>query len=431
VKRLQDRGTVVCDIARRGLLFVAALLLTHADTRGEDRVTITGTLQAAVAQPQIYVQLSENQRVLEGKSALAELDLGLEDIVGHGGIEKSFIAFLDTGASAYVISRSTASRFGIATQPDAVFHEVGLHGETPMDVSRPYTLALAEVSGKVIEQPGDRFNIVDRAAIMQLSRPREGVDDAMAMLVGEINVVGMPAIQHFVVEIDPSPLRGGEGEADPGVGEIDLLANLDNLGSGPAVRLRPQGSMPADVDLRIALDMVDYNRKRNPHDRGPKPSLAANPVIRNITTTHGGRNFRGDWLLDTGAAVSIISKAQARALGLVDAAGDPVRNPDFTLPIGGISGEVTNTAGFVIESLAITDRRGRTLVYQSLHVIVHDVGIVLDDGSEVILDGVFGLNLLLPTMGGMAGGLPSTFDNGPFRRIWIDTANRTLGLKLN
>jgi len=71
------------------------------------------------------------------------------------------------------------------------------------------------------------------------------------------------------------------------------------------------------------------------------------------------------------------------------------------------------------------------LVYQSLHVIVHDVGIVLDDGSEVILDGVFGLNLLLPTMGGMAGGLPSTFDNGPFRRIWIDTANRTLGLKLN
>ncbi len=421
-------------------LIVACIALAAGAQTVERRgntFIIEGTLEAAAGMPQVHVQLSRNGRVLEGKSMLAELDLGLglEDILGEQGMESSFAAFLDTGASAYVISPITAERFGIRRDDGAVYHEVGVHGETPMDVSMPYALAVAGTTGMLTDRPGNRFQSVARRAVMQMSRPPEqGAGDELttAMLMGEINVVGMPAIQQFVVDIDPSPMGAGLGNlqldenalADP----LALLDNMDDLGVGPAVRLLPMNTPPNAADVTVPLNLVNFNRMNNPKDRGSKPDLAPNPVIENIVTQQRGRNFKGDWLLDTGAMVSIISTKQAILLGLIDVDGEPMERVTFQIPLGGISGRATVADGFVIEHMTVPAAGGKQITYRNVHAVVHDVGIQLDSGDYLILDGVFGLNLMMPTMGGLATGLPTGVAGGPFSRIVIDASRGELRL---
>ena len=58
--------------------------------------------------------------------------------------------------------------------------------------------------------------------------------------------------------------------------------------------------------------LVDFNR-RHPRNRGPLPSLATNPVVAGVRDRGRRRPTpSGDWLLDTGAACTMISTATAR-----------------------------------------------------------------------------------------------------------------------
>lgn len=436
------------------LAVVVLLLLTGALRAREQpapqvhfqagRVTVDNTLEAAVGQPRIHVQLSRRGKILKGKNPLAGLDLGLEEILGDAaGPQETFLAYLDTGASAFVLSQSTADRFGVQVLDHAVYHEVGLHGETPMGVTHPYRLELADSSGMLNDQPGEKRHLISLNARMQVNRANlaantpggnaGGDAEAQQMLAAmtEVNVIGMPAIRKYVVEIDPSPmgntLAGGldpNMRVDPNAPLDQLLGGVQDIGAGPAVRLHLPDAMPRDVDIVIPLEYVDYNRRRNPKDRGDKPDLAPNPMIRNVITAVGRSSFRGDFLLDTGATVTIISTKHARALGIEG------KQPQFTLPIGGIGGNVVNAPGYLIDQLYVPGDNGDQLLYRNCRTIVHDIGITLDDGTHVVLDGVFGMNLLLPTMAGIGLGLPTDVADAPFRKIWIGGPNGKLGLNV-
>ena len=429
---------------------------TTVETQRDGDVVIEGTLQAVPGYPRVHVQLRRNGQVVTGEPAqlggLGGLQ-GLGDLLQRqGGRDaqparaRSFTAFLDTGASAYVISKSTADRFGLARIPNALYHETGLHGQIPMHVSRPYTVALSGTSGRIADEPAD-FRVVDRNARLQL-QPKPPGNPLVAMAMGELNIVGMPAIRELVVEFDAAPMQGGGGlagqlkglrglQGGQGGGNGQMLQNLDQIldkldqvGVGPAVRLHPPDFQPRNVDLVIPLDGVNYTRQNNPKDRGPLPTLAKNPVVRNITTRHGNQSFTGDWLFDTGAPASLISTEQAEALGLYRN-GNPVRPPDFSIQLGGAGGKMTNAPGFRIDRLRIPTARGRTIEYRDVHVLVHDVGVTLDNGERVVLDGIFGTNLLLPTVslgGGL--GLPTGSAAGPYEHIWIDGPRGRLLLDL-
>jgi hypothetical protein len=153
-------------------------------------------------------------------------------------------------------------------------------------------------------------------------------------------------------------------------------------------------------------------------------------MITGVVTEHGPRTFTADWFLDTGAAASMISTAHARALGLYDEAGKPVRAPDFTVMLGGIGGGLQRADGFIIERLKIKAARSRTLEFHRAHVVVRDVGIELPDGQMFVLQGVLGMNLLLPSASGLGEGDLSGLREAPFRRIWIDGPRHTLSLDL-
>jgi len=416
-----------------GLLLLAAMLwpaaaLAQPAVAAPRVVVLPPTFEASMGQPKVLVRLSRNGQPVAGPSQLA--GLGLDDMLGSdGGREDTFAAYLDTGASAIVVSAETAARFGITREPGAVYHEAGLHGQTPMHVSGPFDVAVGDAP--------QALRPTLRGARLQINaKPLTGI---MAMM-GEINVVGMPVIERYVVELDPlSEEPAGDaamlGELTKDLGlDVDLsaLAQLDRLlGGGTKVTLHPPAYVaPTQAfDYAIPLKLADFNRYHNPADKGAKPALARNPMLRVRTQTDAGA-FEGDWLLDTGAAACIISTAHAAALGLVDADGNPLKPQVFTLPLGGIGGDVSSPPGFVVDVLRLTADDGTILEYRDVHLLVHDIGTTLDDGTEVILDGVFGMNLLLPGAQGLSTGFPTNFGPPPFRRIWIDTQRQRLVLKL-
>ena len=138
---------------------------------------------------------------------------------------------------------------------------------------------------------------------------------------------------------------------------------------------------------------------------------------------------RGNWLLDTGATISLISKKQAMQLGLMNAQGQPMKSPDFSLPLGGI-GNMIQVPGFQIDRLIIPTKSGRRIVFNQARVGVHDITF-FDETKQTLrtLDGVFGGNFLCASAK-MEGLLPGDISHTVFDKIVIDMHGKTLGFRL-
>lgn len=371
------------------------VLLLGATAVAGQTLVVEGTLEAALGHPKVWVQLSNGPHVLNRRAAPSDY----------------FRAYLDTGASASVLTHSTLAAFGAEAHPHGRFHEYGLAGETAMRVSLPYGVALA--SNDDVPPRFERLSDETRFEVNTAA-----VDPVQQLVTGELNVIGMPFIRGRVVEIRPGiapPVSGPGllqrlGQALGGQRGLDTLnAALD----GPALTLHPPSFSPRRFDFELVLTYRDFSRHRNPADVAPAPSLAPNPVVERVILRHRGKTSVGDWLLDTGASTSFVSTAQARSLGVLD------RSPSFTMPISGISGRPVKARGYRIDRLELRGVR-KKLVFKNAHVLVFDIAATLDDGRRVILDGVLGNNLLLPSVGGLANGIPDRANDSPFATITID-----------
>lgn len=111
-------------------------------------------------------------------------------------------------------------------------------------------------------------------------------------------------------------------------------------------------------------------------------------------------------------------------------AGSPVRAPDFTVMLGGIRGGVRQADGFVIDRPRIPAARSRALEFRGVHVVVGDIGMERSKGDTLVLQGVLGMNLLLPSVSGLGRGDITDVAAAPFKRVWIDGPRHTLSLDL-
>jgi hypothetical protein len=403
-------------------------------------VLIIGTLEASLDYPRVQVQLKQGDTPLTGETT-GTVNIGaIQDINDLNRIldgkhkdvrDDKFPAFFDTGASASVISKSTAKRFGIQAVEGAVFHEVGLHGATAMSVSKPYALLIRGLTG--LADPNGEFQTVNKDAVFQLSRA-DG-NPLVEMVMGDVNVIGMPAIKKYVAQISTGGIATFTNEelANLDLGDLqkpDILAKLERADASPGVTLFPAGHDPGPVDIILPLKYTNFSRRKNPDDKGPLPDLADNPVLVGVKTHHNAGAFTGDWLLDTGAPVNMISTKQAQALGLYDKEGKAVREPEYSLPMGGIAGKVDNVPGFKIQSLVIPASDNKTLEYLNPVVFVADISTTLDDGTQITLDGIVGTSLWYPTAGGISTGFPTDTAPSAFESIWIDGPGARLLLKL-
>jgi len=370
-------------------------------------------------------------------------------------------AFLDTGASGVLLSNNTADLLGIARstyidpqsgmQQYVVFSDIGVAGSDDFHVSGPLHIGIAPYDPAV----SDLSDYVEHPLTVRTQIGPINVVDPNPLLEN-LDVFGTPLMQGKVVVMNPRPVNTF----------WDTIRTYVYT-PGEPVTIGP--GIPS-TSLHVKLSHADFRRFTQTVPAGESPTLAVNPFIGPdpvaamspnpppddtppVTVTFGNRSFAGSWLLDTGAAASILSKTAAEQhLGvryrpgtfgttspeLVDELGNTI--PDqFALTIGGIGG-TTKLAGFYLDTLTLVTQEALAQNNPSLNiryvgapVLVGDITVrdPLTDES-LTLDGIFGMNFLVASAFVTEAEPFPIIDNlrpGNFSWVVYDQPNATLGLE--
>lgn len=378
-------------------------------------------------------------------------------------------AFFDTGASGVLLSQDTADFLAVpqATfngQP-VIYHDVGVAGSDAFAVSDPVHIGLASYHPDTpIDDPNTYTTVYNQVFHKIRTQIGPVTNTDPNPLLEDLDVFGVPLMQGKVVVFDPKPVNTFADTMRTYVYNPGTPYNASTADSNPGI---------PTTSRHVALSYADLSRFTSVEPAGATgPTLAANPFIGpnplnqfdpnsppdntpGITVSFRGRQSTGSWLLDTGAAASILSVHQAQNLGvsyrdgtfgtdspdLVDSSGQSI--PDqFTLTIGGIGG-TTKVAGFYLDTLLLHTVEGDQANDPSMHfnfvkapVLVSDITAATPDGSQTLtLDGVFGMNFLVASAHiteGADGELPSidSLSTGPFDWVVFDQPGHTLGLQL-
>ncbi|MCY2952081.1 MAG: pepsin/retropepsin-like aspartic protease family protein [Planctomycetota bacterium] len=447
-----DRSRRLFPASAFPALLLSALASLHA-------FDIEGVQPAALDQPRINVMLRRNpaQQPLAGKPAPDIMDL-LEPKTKP---KKAYNiqAFLDTGASGIVISSATADSLGIvritAVNPDnnqsqqVVFHDVGVAGSDQFHVSEPLYFALAPFHpGTDTQDPARDYRLIPDPLRLQIG-PVSNTAGIMQLLLGNLDVVGMPALIGKVVVIDPKPVNQFDDTMRTYVYDPRTPFNLNQAKRNPGI---------PTTNRHVRLSYASFARFTHATPRNAQPpTLTKNPFIGPdptahpnakpdttppITLMHAGKLSTASFLLDTGAAASMISTEQAAALGITYAKGTRGTNSplldgipktkQFILTVGGIGGG-NKSAGFFLDELRVPTRQGDPLIYKPAPVLVCDIT-VQDPATkqQFTLDGIFGMNLLTATAQLGEGLIPEIgkLVEGAFDWIVFDEPNAILGLQL-
>jgi hypothetical protein len=418
---------------KRFLLPVLVLALTTS-TQAHD---IEGVQPAALDQPRINIHL---RREIKGKALTT--GTGKKDEESAINIQ----AFLDTGASGILLSGKTASALGVkhenakgAKSDVAVrFHDVGVGGTDAFDVSEKLFIFIAPYSTKSEPDQESEYPLSVGPVRTQISSGAGLIE----MLTGGLDVLGVPAMKGKIVIIDPKPVDKFDDMMKCGLYErgkvkippLDRHVKLTYVDFKPFTRLEPAN---AEWPSMAANPMI-----------GPSPVASAAgktpaPQTPSVIAKYKGQEVSGTWLLDTGAAASMISTKQAAKLGVTYAAGtigtDNARldgipkDKQFSISVGGVGG-TKKAAGFFLDALVIPTKEGDPLIYKPAPVLVNDISAEDPQTKETItLDGVLGMNYLSASAFLSQEGLLPDIKNmtvGPYEWIVIDEPQATLGLKL-
>jgi predicted aspartyl protease len=369
-------------IVLSALVLAIVLSLSEAIVSGKDLV-LEGVYEAALDLPRILFLL---KRVPDGA------------VLKYQGRFEQNWAFVDTGASGVLLSRETANQLALELEPKARFVDVGVGGEEYFDVSEPLYIGLADYEESGSYDP----NVYKLVGPLRL-QVKKGT---AGLLVGAVDVVGMPALAGRILVLDSGATNN-----------VGYFAASINERGDPAI---PKS------DIVIAFRYENFLHPSNPKNVPPLPAMFYNPVIDNIVISYMGRSSKGNWLFDTGATISLISTEQAKRLGLINEDGEAKREPDFSVPMGGV-GAMIEVPGFEIDYLRVPTVSGNNLVFKKARLGVHDIRFFDEKRGEfVVLDGIFGSNFLCASAK-MEGVFPVDISKTAFEKIVIDMHRGLLG----
>jgi hypothetical protein len=383
---------------------------------------IEGVQAAALDQPRIYVcfRRSANGAILSTKAEPKHKDMLGDDVSGDPQMGAE--AFLDTGASGMMLSADTVQKLGIAQEKSVTFEDTGVAGSDKFGVTESLFAALARYPNADSENPAD-YSSATGPYHMQV-RAGGGL---LEMIAPGMDVAGMPVMVGQVVAMDPTPLAKYEKirtavlpPGDKRIPQTSKHVALTMVSFARFTKLSPAGAAGPDL---VANPMI-----------GPDP-FAANDSHKPVAITFHGKTVAGTFLLDTGAASSIISTKLAKQLGLKNAAdgslADVPKDQQFELAIGGVGG-ANQSHGVFFNRLELPTREGPPIVYLKAPLLISDITVADQDGKTFTLDGVFGMNYLVASAEVTGGLMPDVgkIIDGPYRWIVIDFKQQMLGLEL-
>jgi hypothetical protein len=396
---------------------------------------IDGVQPAAIDQPRVNVVI----RRLAGGPAL----MGSGDVFN---VE----AFLDTGASSIDLSANTAKMLGIGRENvgnvEARFADVGVGGGSDFAVSEPIFLSIAPMTPTVVTDQKDSipfmYNLAAGPFRTEIGPLAVGGDFLSALALEDLDIVGMPVIAGKIVVMDNRDVNAMSDK-------IRTFVYDGRAGAGA------RASIPKTSE-RVRLSFASFARftRISPAGAAP-PAIAANPIIGpdplhpqgdstpGLMVTHDGKIISGSWLLDTGAAASMISVKQAAMLGVTYAQGTegtnhprlvgPGTQRQFVMTVGGIGGS-KKSAGFFLDKLALPTIGGKPIVFDHAPVLVADITVKDLQNPPFTLDGVFGMNFLVASAMVDESNLLPDVDHltaGAFRWVVINQPQGWLGVERN
>ncbi|MEZ6069910.1 MAG: aspartyl protease family protein [Pirellulales bacterium] len=269
---------------------------------------------------------------------------------------------LDTGATGVLAVSGAASELkSNGYQTVATYLEQGVAGYTPMDLSAPYQV---DFSGTDFTR-----RTIDNVRIMANTDLNFG---------GFFGILGMPAMVGRTMTMDFTPWSTGS----------DFFMGT-NFTPAP----------PPDTGhhYHVPLEMVEFPTSGQINPEDPVPTFAPLPFAP-VEMQFGNVRAGGQFVVDTGAQLTIISSALAFELGLdADGNGSFDEEKVDELEVGGIGGNVLMP---ILEAgtLGVQTTEGVSLEWSGMNVGVLDI--------DPSIAGVLGMDLLT------SGWLGKFFDPG-------------------
>jgi hypothetical protein len=327
---------------------------------------------------------------------------------------------------------------------EARFQDAGVGGGSEFAISEPIFLSIAPMTPTVDINNKDTvagtYNLTAGPFRSEIGPLSSGLDLLMSLAAGDLDIVGMPVISGKIVVMDARDVNSMTDKIRTYVYDAKSLATS-------------HAPIPKTSE-HVKLSYASFARftKTTPATAQP-PAIAGNPMIGPnplhpegdttpaLVATHHGKSVAQSWLLDTGAAVSMISRREAAALGVTYVAGSeesghpklmgPSTDRQFIMTVGGIGGS-KKSAGFFLDKLSLPTFEGKPIVFVHAPVLVADITVKDAAGHSFTLDGVLGMNFLVASAMVDESNLLPDIDKltpGAFRWIVLDEPRGWLGLE--
>jgi hypothetical protein len=340
-----------------------------------------------------------------GNQYVHEADLLDEDFNILSGFEPSafsFAAIYDTGASGMLLGTFHAAELGIPHTGNIgipvvlneTYGDVGIGGTETFQVSQPTYVRLAPTtlnSGDLsLDIYDDLFgggSSPGRNEIQEVGNYVSAGSSPFKFQISSRNIpdiVGTPVLGNKIMKCNLDDWRW----VDIASQNFFTLANTEFVSSVPTA---VAGATRFTLDLRMQNFVAD----------NPPVSTAANPLVKDVILSHNGTVLTThNWLFDSGAQITIISKQMALDLG-IDLENGAIDDVD----IAGVGSDTVNLSAYLVDHLVLPGRldpnapAGSTpdeLVFDNVTVFV-STDPEFDLPAE--LPAIFGMNLLSGTMG--------------------------------
>lgn len=324
---------------------------------------------------------------------LGDLGIDLGDATGL----LSYVIF-DTGASGSgLVSSAAVDALGLPLS-GITFDDIGIGGTETFNVTSSLEVMLAFHDDDISTLP----NVADFQSFGQhnlQARQPSSSSGGLFDLTAAIEVIGMGTLDGHVMCVEPNHFAELTLSPFVAYSKTTLL-----------------NQMPAGVSgLRVALKPVDFI-----NDPSVPITYSTNPMVENVMVKRSDLTApvnAGEWLVDTGAAVSIVGRDLAAQIG-IDLVND---TPVATVQVQGVGAETRNLFGYEVSELVLPLIGGDEMVYPDVILFVPEDGALPAD-----LPGILGGNLWNPSYASGADPFSTPELPSPFSAYYVDLVNNEM-----
>lgn len=299
-----------------------------------------------------------------------------------------FVATFDTGAQSHIISYDDSLVFNLDSAwrtGGSTATIVGASGQETADVTDALGIYMTALSNAT-PTAGGGITVTPGTMTGQWNTAILAAQEGSALP----NIIGTPMMAQYQTVIRNSQTRrltvGGQTLQSPTVSFQDVDTPVPSTTDYVHLSLELVSANGLSPDPVFIPTMVNYN---NVADDPQTPTFWASPMARASASHTGGTITNEQFLFDTGAQVTVLSKDVAASVGFYSA-GPNATPPDFFVEVLGVGGTTTQVPGFFLNNLSITTDGG-PMTWTNVPVLVLNLPDPRDNTGYV--PGILGMNL--------------------------------------